>query len=158
MQNVPNSLVGMLECVWRGGRYRGGPGTSCWSLPLVRRGSFNNIPTRFLLRKCAIVSTKYSLASSQTHTAQHLLFSHMIIPIKCFTCGNVLADKFRYFQEKVRQRKIKDDKALDAVIYLTKERIANHEVEKTVEGEILDSLALHNVCCRRHMLTHVDIE
>jgi hypothetical protein len=101
--------------------------------PLVRRGSFNNIPTRFLLRKCAIVQngqllstcnfcpTKYSLASSQTHTAQHLLFSHMIIPIKCFTCGNVLADKFRYFQEKVRQRKIKDDKALDAVIYLTKE-------------------------------------
>lgn len=82
----------------------------------------------------------------------------MIIPIKCFTCGNVLADKFRYFQEKVRQRKIKDDKALDAVIYLTKERIANHEVEKTVEGEILDGLALHNVCCRRHMLTHVDIE
>jgi hypothetical protein len=25
----------------------------------------------------------------------------MIIPIKCFTCGTVLADKYRYFQEEV---------------------------------------------------------
>ena len=32
----------------------------------------------------------------------------MIIPVKCFTCGNVLADKYRYFQDKVR--KIKHDK------------------------------------------------
>ena len=42
----------------------------------------------------------------------------MIIPIKCFTCGNVLADKYRYFQDKVR--KIKQDKNIDVdkVIYL----------------------------------------
>jgi DNA-directed RNA polymerase I, II, and III subunit RPABC5 len=39
------------------------------------------------------------------------------------------------------------------VVYLTKER-----VEKTPEGEVLDELKLTNVCCRRHMLTHVDIE
>lgn len=82
----------------------------------------------------------------------------MIIPIKCFTCGNVLADKYRYYLEKVRERKIKDGASLDAVIYLTKERIQNNDVDKTVEGQILDSLALTNVCCRRHMLTHVDIE
>ena len=35
----------------------------------------------------------------------------MIIPVKCFTCGNVLADKYRYFQDKVR--KIKHDKKID---------------------------------------------
>ena len=23
----------------------------------------------------------------------------MIIPVKCFTCGHVLADKYRYFQD-----------------------------------------------------------
>ena len=82
----------------------------------------------------------------------------MIIPIKCFTCGNVLADKYRYYQEKVRERKIANHESIDAVLYLTRERIANHEVEKTVEGQILDTLKLTNVCCRRHMLTHVDIE
>ena len=29
--------------------------------------------------------------------------------------------------------------------------------EKTIEGEVLDYLQLHKQCCRRHMLTHVDI-
>jgi len=30
--------------------------------------------------------------------------------------------------------------------------------DKTPEGEVLDSLHLNKMCCRRHMLTHVDIE
>lgn len=29
----------------------------------------------------------------------------MIIPIKCFTCGKVLADKYRYYLEEVRKKK-----------------------------------------------------
>ena len=77
----------------------------------------------------------------------------MIIPIKCFTCGNVLADKYRYYQEEVRRQKITNGTNVDSVIYLTKDRI-----EKTIEGRVLDDLSLRNVCCRRHMLTHVDIE
>jgi DNA-directed RNA polymerase subunit N (RpoN/RPB10) len=27
----------------------------------------------------------------------------------------------------------------------------------TTEGEVLNDLGLHNVCCRRHFITHVDI-
>jgi DNA-directed RNA polymerase subunit N (RpoN/RPB10) len=77
----------------------------------------------------------------------------MIIPIKCFTCGNVLADKYRYYQQEVGRQKIANGMNVDKVIYLTKER-----VEKTIEGHVLDNLGLNNVCCRRHMLTHVDIE
>ena len=30
-------------------------------------------------------------------------------------------------------------------------------MEKTAEGEVLDELKLNKMCCRRHMLTHVDI-
>jgi len=77
----------------------------------------------------------------------------MIIPIKCFTCGTVLADKYRYFQDEVRKKKIQKGLQVDKVVYLTKEM-----TDKTPEGEVLDYLHLHNVCCRRHMLTHVDIE
>lgn len=84
----------------------------------------------------------------------------MIIPVKCFTCGGVLADKYRYYQKEVRRIK----KALNEehpenkidinkVVYLTKKNM-----DKTAEGEVLDQLKLYNVCCRRHMLTHVDIE
>jgi|TARA_B100000900_G_C20578660_1_gene716477 DNA-directed RNA polymerase subunit N (RpoN/RPB10) len=77
----------------------------------------------------------------------------MIIPIKCFSCGNVLADKYRYYQGEVRRIKIMKNMDTDKVMYVTKDL-----VEKAVEGEVLDTLGLHNVCCRRHMLTHVDIE
>jgi DNA-directed RNA polymerase subunit N (RpoN/RPB10) len=77
----------------------------------------------------------------------------MIIPIKCFTCGTVLADKYRYYCEEVRKRKIAKDMHVDKVIYLTKEYS-----NKTAEGEVLDEMHLKKMCCRRHMLTHVDIE
>ena len=36
----------------------------------------------------------------------------MIIPVKCFTCGNVLANKYRYYLGEVRKRKIQEGKSL----------------------------------------------
>ena len=77
----------------------------------------------------------------------------MIIPVKCFTCGLVLANKYRYYVDEVRKNKLEKGMDLERVLYLTKEFS-----EKTVEGEVLDSLKLNKMCCRRHMLTHVDIE
>ena len=77
----------------------------------------------------------------------------MIIPVKCFTCGEVLADKYRYFQERVRQMKLRDGLQLEKITYLTKKNI-----DKTPEGIVLDDLGLNTPCCRRHMLTQVDIE
>ena len=78
----------------------------------------------------------------------------MIIPIKCFTCGTVLADKYEYYCQEVRkQKQIKMNVQVDKVVYLTKSNS-----EKTVNGHVLDSLNLTKMCCRRHMLTHVDIE
>ena len=77
----------------------------------------------------------------------------MIIPIKCFTCGEVLADKYRYFKSEVIARKLKKGKDIDNVVYLTKEN-----KEKTEEGIVMDELNLTKMCCRRHMLCHVDIE
>jgi len=59
----------------------------------------------------------------------------MIIPVKCFTCGKVQGQD------------------PDKVVYLTKDY-----AEKTAEGIVLDNLGLTRMCCRRHMLTHVDIE
>tara|TARA_Y100000996_G_scaffold319791_1_gene255885 strand:- start:789 stop:1022 length:234 start_codon:yes stop_codon:yes gene_type:complete len=77
----------------------------------------------------------------------------MIIPVKCFTCGKVLADKYRYYQTEIRKRKISRKLDTDKVEYLTPDMM-----DKTPEGEVLDLLGLNKYCCRRHMLTHVDIE
>lgn len=77
----------------------------------------------------------------------------MIIPVKCFTCGEVLANKYRFYLEEVRKKKLAKSMEVDKVIYLTSEF---HD--KTPEGEVLNDLGLNKMCCRRHMLTHVDIE
>jgi DNA-directed RNA polymerase subunit N (RpoN/RPB10) len=77
----------------------------------------------------------------------------MIIPVKCFTCGMVIADKYRYYVEEVRKRKMNKSMDAEKVLYLTKEF---HD--KTPEGEVLDELNMNKMCCRRHFLTHVDIE
>ena len=73
----------------------------------------------------------------------------MIIPIKCFTCGKVLANKWLYYKKEI-EKKSKDN---DKNIYLDK-----NKNEKSIQGKILDELNLKKICCRRHMLTHVDIE
>jgi DNA-directed RNA polymerase I, II, and III subunit RPABC5 len=50
----------------------------------------------------------------------------MIIPIKCFTCGTVIADKYRFYVQEVRKKKLAkkgNDESIDIdkVLYLTKE-------------------------------------
>ena len=47
----------------------------------------------------------------------------MIIPVKCFTCGTVLADKYRYYQNEVRKRKIQQGTSVDKVVYLTNNNV-----------------------------------
>jgi DNA-directed RNA polymerase I, II, and III subunit RPABC5 len=70
----------------------------------------------------------------------------------------VIADKYRFYLEEVRKKKIAkkgNDQTIniEKVLYLTKEF---HD--KTPEGEVLDELGMKKMCCRRHFLTHVDIE
>ena len=72
----------------------------------------------------------------------------MIIPIKCFTCGKVLADKYLYYKQEIGKKK-----DVNEIIYFTENKL-----KKTPEANVLDKLQLKKMCCRRHMLTHVDIE
>ena len=56
--------------------------------------------------------------------------------------------------ETAKQTIIAESNAISNLVqYLTKDFI-----DKTPEGEVLDELKLTKYCCRRHMLTHVDIE
>jgi DNA-directed RNA polymerase subunit N len=76
----------------------------------------------------------------------------MIIPVKCFTCGKVLGDKYLYYVKNVRKIKLANKMSVSDVVYLTETT-----TEKTPEGKVLDDLGLNKLCCRRHLLTHVDI-
>jgi len=55
----------------------------------------------------------------------------MIMPIRCFTCGKVVADKWEEFSNRVR----------------------NGETPK----KVLDELGISRYCCRRMFISHVDV-
>ena len=57
-------------------------------------------------------------------------FVRMLIPVRCFTCGNLIADKYEDFQNKIKSREEPD--------------------------KVLDSLGVERYCCRRMLLTTVE--
>ena len=54
----------------------------------------------------------------------------MLVPIRCFTCGGLIADKFEDFQNRVKSGKN--------------------------SAEVLDSLGVKRYCCRRMFLTTLE--
>jgi DNA-directed RNA polymerase subunit N len=77
------------------------------------------------------------------------LNSNMIIPIRCFTCGRVMADIADYYEtEKEKQKNNTDNKAVDKIY---------KNFEKIHTGEILNSLGLNRYCCRRNLITNIDM-
>lgn len=75
----------------------------------------------------------------------------MLIPIRCVTCNNILAGKWLKYLEMVKQKRVEDGRTDDKIPYLTT------TTRKTAEGRAMDELGLTRECCRRHVLTHVDL-
>ena len=78
----------------------------------------------------------------------------MIIPIRCVTCGKVLADKWEYYKKRVEEIK---NVAKDKSDKSDKNDSKPNFVTETYTGKILDEIGLTKYCCRRHMIGHVDI-
>jgi len=77
----------------------------------------------------------------------------MTFPVRCFTCGNVIGNKYRYYQAEVRKRRVDMNKEkMEKVTYFS---VGNQE--KSVDGIVLDEMGITNMCCRIKFMTHVDI-
>lgn len=77
----------------------------------------------------------------------------MIIPVRCFTCGTVLADKWIPYVTNVQEEKNKSNEELDDEPGTTYIDLSNPQ--KSIEGHVLDELGLHKYCCRRMMISNV---
>lgn len=71
----------------------------------------------------------------------------MIIPVRCVTCGMVIADKWRKYQELLQEA----DKEADPASKTPKDGLVG-----TSAARVLDDMGINKMCCRRHMLTNVD--
>jgi DNA-directed RNA polymerase subunit N (RpoN/RPB10) len=78
----------------------------------------------------------------------------MIIEIRCFTCSKVLADKYNYYCKRVKELEAEAEK---------KEKngeVSEHDTlhfDKTIRQQVFEELGLDRICCRRMLLTHVDL-
>ena len=77
----------------------------------------------------------------------------MIIPIRCMTCGKLIADKYEYYERELLRKKLALNSEADPLII----NINAHDIKKTIAGEIMDDLGLHRLCCRKVMLTSINI-
>ena len=78
----------------------------------------------------------------------------MIIPIRCFTCGKVISDKWIPFIEKVNEKKNKNSESIED---LDIEYINLKNPNKSIEGVVMDELGLKRYCCRRMFLGNVHL-
>jgi len=66
----------------------------------------------------------------------------MIIPVRCFTCGKVIGDAYEEYVKRYEEYK---------------KVIQSGEKPKENPKQILDSLGVDRYCCRRMILTHVEL-
>lgn len=78
----------------------------------------------------------------------------MIIPIRCFTCGNTLASKYAKYLQYVKEESGADG---SSPVIISSENIQSPEILETPQKKALDRLQLTRYCCRRHMISQVDI-
>jgi len=78
----------------------------------------------------------------------------MIIPIRCMSCGKMIADKWEYFQRRVNE--LQSEKGPDGKsIHPSQFYSDGKNIPKTAECIALDELELTRWCCRKELLTHV---
>ena len=84
----------------------------------------------------------------------------MLIPVRCYTCGEILSDKWVPYITAIQSDKNKDNSTINSETDLLELKyidITNPTPEKSIEGKVLDELGLHKYCCRRMMLGNVHI-
>lgn len=64
----------------------------------------------------------------------------MIIPIRCFSCGKVIASDYRRFESEINQIKMR-----------------NRDPTPEEISQIMDNLGLERYCCRRMIMSHVEL-
>ncbi len=77
----------------------------------------------------------------------------MIIPIRCFTCNKVVAHLWEEYLNKIQLKYSEVEGDIEKKRFVNVKKIE----EKTVEGQVLDELGLNKYCCRRMLLSHVDL-
>ena len=73
----------------------------------------------------------------------------MIIPIRCFTCGKLIAHLWNKYINTLQEEQHK--------LLMTYKDVISQEDKTSIENKILDDLNITKYCCRRMFIAHVDL-
>jgi len=80
-----------------------------------------------------------------------------MIPIRCFTCGSVVGDKWIPYITELQKLKNESSEKMEDTLELKYMDVNLSKQEKSLEGKLLDDMKIHKYCCRRMMLSNVHL-
>lgn len=78
----------------------------------------------------------------------------MIIPVRCFTCSKVLADKWEYYVKRCKEL---EEQQQEQTSQTQNNDLNKQHFDKTIRQRVFEELGLDRICCRRMLLGHVDL-
>ena len=82
----------------------------------------------------------------------------MIIPIRCFTCNNKIANKWELYNKLLDGKKDEKKEYIltTEIIKDIKENEKSEKIKSNI-GQVLDTIGITRYCCRRHFIGHVEL-
>jgi len=74
-----------------------------------------------------------------------------MIPPVCFTCGKTIAHLWNIYVEKVNKLKKENDDEKDD------DEKGDNNKSNTIEKKVLDEMKIKRYCCRRMILSNIDL-
>lgn len=110
----------------------------------------------------------YRRTLDRRRTARITIDRDMLVPIRCFTCGKVIADKWKAYERELKKLNAgrdarvgepaeRYDESSPSRSVLSELTCARDVKHRAPAGQILDQLGITKLCCRRHFLTTVDL-
>ena len=78
----------------------------------------------------------------------------MIIPVRCFTCNRVIGSKYKKYQKLVKEANLQTENIISGDPDIV---IDDDPEKKTPYQKIFEDIGIDRYCCKRHLLTHVDL-
>jgi len=82
------------------------------------------------------------LAEAQERKGRNHIGDIMIIPVRCFTCGKVVSQVYEEYKKQYEEYK---------------KIVESGGTPKKTPKDILDDLGVDRYCCRRMIISHVDL-
>ena len=72
----------------------------------------------------------------------------MIIPVRCVTCGKMLSDKWKVYVEMINDPEKTNENTISIHI---------SDYTKKSKKTAFEKLGIRRYCCRRHLLSHIEL-